>query len=98
MGWIKFESFWLGCSDFADVFVWCEAAERHQAAGVIVGCDEVTEMRAQLIVTIVVEPFDRSVFDRAVHPLDLSVRPGVAHLGEPVFDPVLRAPHSKHMC
>jgi hypothetical protein len=42
-------------------------------------------------VVIVVEPFDDGPLDRAVHPLDLTIRPGMLHLGQPVFDTVVVA-------
>ena len=35
------------------------------------------------------ESLDGCVLDRAVHPLDLSVRPGMIDLGEPVLDAIL---------
>ncbi len=97
MGWIKFESFRLSCPDFADVFVGCEAAECLQATRKIVCGEKVAEMRAQLIMAVVVKPFDRGVFDSPIHSLDLPIRPGMAHLGQSVFDPVFCTAHSKHM-
>ena len=35
---------------------------------------------------VVVVAFDRRFFDCPVHALDLTVRPGVVHLGQPVVD------------
>ena len=43
-------------------------------------------MLPELIVAVVVEAFDGGVFDRAVHPLNLTVRPGMARLRETVLD------------
>jgi hypothetical protein len=40
-----------------------------------------------------VEAFDGSVLDRAVHPLDLPVAPGMIQLGEPMFDVICLADH-----
>jgi|GEM_PF-1955419 hypothetical protein len=54
MGWIKIEPFELYCPDFADAFVRCEAAKRLHTAGIVVCCDEVTEMGLELIVAVVV--------------------------------------------
>ena len=54
-------------------------------------------MCPQLAMAVVVEPFNRCIFDRSVHALDLSVRPGMAHLGQPMLDPIFRTSHSKHM-
>lgn len=39
------------------------------------------------------EAFDRRVLDRAVHPLDLAVRPRMVRLGQPMLDPVVLADH-----
>jgi hypothetical protein len=46
-----------------------------------------------LLVAIVMEALDGCLFDRAVHPLDLTVGPGMVRLGEPVLDAVGRADH-----
>jgi hypothetical protein len=44
-----------------------------------------------------VEALDGGVLDRAVHPLDLTIRPRVSDLGEAVLDAVLLAPHGEHV-
>ena len=54
-------------------------------------------MAAQLVVAVVVETLDGGVLDGAVHPFDLSVRPRMIDLGEPVLDAVLTASHIEHM-
>lgn len=54
---------------------------------------QVGEVRAQLIVAVVVEAFDGGFLDGAVHPLDLAVGPGMVWLGEPVFDVIRLADH-----
>jgi len=59
MGWIEFESFRLGCPDFADVLVWNESAEYLQASRKIVCREEVVEICAQRLIAVVVEPFNR---------------------------------------
>ncbi len=76
---------------FADEFVGCEAFEGLQSSPEIVGADEVGHVISQLVVVVVVEAFDRRLLDRAVHPFDLTVRPGVLDLGEPVVDLMLLA-------
>lgn len=43
--------------------------------------------------TVVMEAFDGSVFDRAVHPLDLPIGPGMVRLGEAMLDVVGLADH-----
>ncbi len=83
----------LVCPDFADVFVRREAAERLEAAGEVVGGYEVCEVYPQLLVALVVEAFDGGLLDGAVHPLDLTVGPGVVRLGEAVLDVVGLADH-----
>ena len=46
-------------------------------------------MAAELLVAVVVVALDGSILDCAVHSLDLSVRPGMVHLGQAVLDPVV---------
>jgi hypothetical protein len=60
---VEDESIWLRCPDFADVFVRREAAERLEPLGEVVGCQEVREMRLQLIVGFVAEAFYSRVLD-----------------------------------
>src|SRR3546814_2074053 len=48
-------------------------------------------MPAELAVVVIVETFDGGLLDRAVHPLDLAIRPGMLHLGQPVLDGVVAA-------
>ena len=51
----------LRSPDFADVFVRCETAEPFETTRVIVGIQEIAEMRAELVVAIVVVPLDGRV-------------------------------------
>ena len=88
---IQREAIWLGCPAFADVFVWREATQGLQSAPVIVGVDEVAEVRGQLGMAVVVVAFDGGFLDSPVHPFDLAIGPGMLDLGEPVFDVVLVA-------
>ena len=48
-------------------------------------------MAAELVVAVVVEPLHGGVLDRAVHSLDLTIRPGMFHLGQPVLNPMFPA-------
>lgn len=89
--WIEPEAFGLVCPAFADVFVGCQPVQRLEATPEIVGFDEVLQVLAELIVVVVVEPLDGGLLDRAVHPFDLPVRPGMFHFGEPVLDAVVVA-------
>ena len=50
-------------------------------------------MRAQLVVAVVVETFHGGLFDRAVHPFDLSVGPWVVGLCQAVFNTIGLADH-----
>lgn len=50
-------------------------------------------MAFELRVIVVVVALHRGVFDRPVHPLDLSVGLGVVRLGQPVLDPTGLADH-----
>lgn len=72
---ISFEPFLFSFPDFADEFVWGEAFERLEPACKIVGGDEVCEVAFEVGVIVVVVAFDGRILDRAVHSLDLSVRP-----------------------
>jgi hypothetical protein len=85
---VESESFRLLCPAFADELVGCEAPEGLQPSAEGVSRDEVGQVLAELIVVVVMEALDGRLLDRPVHPLDLTVRPGVLHLGEPVLDAV----------
>src|ERR1700754_77838 len=62
--------------------------ERLESFSEVVGSDEVAEVGAQLLVGVIVVALHRSLFDGAVHTLDLSVRPGMIGFREPVIDTV----------
>ena len=83
---VESEAFWLGRPSLADELVGCEASQRLEAPTEVVGCDEVGEVLSELVVADVVEALDRRVLDRSVHPLDLTVGPWMAWLGQPVLD------------
>ena len=93
MGWIDDESFWLCSPDFADVFVRCEATEGLESSPEIIGCHEVVEVCPQLLMTIVMEAFDGCFLDCPVHPLNLTVRPGMIGFRQTMFDLVSFADH-----
>lgn len=57
----------------------------------VVGVHEQVRVRPELLVAVVMVSFDGCVLDGAVHPLDLTIGPGVVHLGQPVLDTVLIA-------
>jgi hypothetical protein len=68
---VEGEALWLVSPDLADGFVGCEASQDLEPLGKVIGCHEVNEMRAQLVMRGVVEALDRGVLDAAVHVLDL---------------------------
>jgi hypothetical protein len=94
---IGYESVRVCCPDFADVLVGGEAFEGLKTPAVIVGIDEVGQMVLKLAVAVVVVALDGGFPDRAVHALDLTVRPRIFDLGKRVLDAVLTAAHVEHM-
>ncbi|AOX17980.1 hypothetical protein A0U89_13535 [Kozakia baliensis] len=50
-------------------------------------------MDLQLLMAVVMEAFDGCFLDCPVHPLNLTVRPGMVWFRETVFDPVGFADH-----
>lgn len=52
----------------------------------VIGCDEVCEMLAELVVALVVVASHGSFLGRPVHSPDLTVGPGMIGLGQRVFD------------
>src|ERR1019366_5997439 len=94
---IERESFGLFCPELADIFVRREPLEGLQALGEIVGTDEVSEMAAKLVVSLIVKTLDGRIFDSAVHPFDLTIGPRVPGLGETVIDVVAGAGYLESM-
>lgn len=88
MAWIDFETVWFIPPAFANELIWREASERLEPASKVVGVDEVAEMASALVVIFVLEAADGGVLYGPVHPLDLSVRPGMVGLGEALLDGV----------
>ena len=89
MDWSEPEALWLGCPEFADIFVGCEAFEGLKASGEVVRSDEVQKVSPQLGVIVIVVSLDRRLLDGSVHSFDLAVGPRVLGLGEPMLDFVL---------
>ena len=54
----------------------------------VVGIQEQLQMMPELVVAVVVVAPDSRVLDRAVHPLDLAIGPGMARFGQAVIDVV----------
>ena len=74
---VEIESVGFICPAFTDEFVWRQSLERLQSPPVIVGIDEVIKVLFQLVMIVVMIPFDRCFLDRAVHAFDLSICPWV---------------------
>ena len=83
---VEIESFRLFCPGFADGFIGREAFERLQSPREVVGRYEVGKVRRKLIVGVVVEALDGRFLDCPVHALDLSIRPRMLRLRQPMFD------------
>jgi hypothetical protein len=91
MGWVEGKSVWLDCPYFAEVFEGFEALEGLQSPPIIVGVDEVVEMRRQLRMAVIMIAFDGGFLDRPVHPFDPGSGPGQAlAVGPGMLDPRLR--------
>src|ERR1700723_3696542 len=80
------ESLRLRSPGFANELIRGEASEGLKASGKVVGVDEVAQMSAQFIVGLVEVAFDGGVLDGAVHPLDLTVGPGMLGLCQAVIE------------
>ena len=62
---------------------------------VILGTQELAEMRAELVVAIVLVSLDGSVLNCAVHALDLTVCSRIVWLGQAMFNAIWRTDHVK---
>lgn len=80
------EPFWLDCPALANELVRREAPQRLQSAPEVVGCDEIVEMRTQLLVRFVEITADRRLLQGWVHALDLPVGPWMPWFRQPVID------------
>ena len=87
---IDFESFWLGCPGFADVFVRRETSQCFEATAKIVCADKVVEVRFELLMVVVMVSFDGGILDGPVHSFDLTIGPGMFQFGETVLNSVAR--------
>lgn len=79
------------------MFLGRETAQRLEAACMVVGIQEETEVCAEPIVAVVMVALDRRVLARSVHPLDLPVRPRVVRLRQAMLDAVLSTDTVEHM-
>ena len=56
---------------FTDNLVWHQAAQHLETASIVVGGDEVVEVRFELPVRVLVVAFDGGLLDGAVSPFDI---------------------------
>ena len=71
--------------------IWYEASESLEPAAKVVGGDEVAEVLPELVVAVVVIPFDGRFLDRPIHPFRLTVGPEMPHSGQAMLDAILVA-------
>lgn len=81
MDWIEPEFFGFICPCFADRLVWGEAFEGLEPSSEIIDANEVSQMRLELLVAVVVVTLDGGLPDGAVHPLNLIVGPWMFLVG-----------------
>ena len=86
---IKFEAFGFLEPGFADELVGCEPFEGLEPSSEVVGVHEVSQMLPELVMAVVVVALDRRVLDGAVHPLNLTIGPGMSRLGQAMVHIVL---------
>lgn len=97
MDWIDDESFWLQSPPFAYELIGREPLQGLETATEVVGDNKAFEIGSKLHVMVVVEAFDCRLFEGSVHPLDLSIGPGMLRLCQPMFDPLDPAGSIKRM-
>jgi len=66
-----------------------ETLQGFEPSSEVVGAHEVSQMLSELVMAVVVVAFDRRVFDGAVHPLNLTIGPGMSRLGQAMVHIVL---------
>ena len=85
---IEPEAFRLLLPTLADVLVGRQPSQGLETFGEVVGREELREMFPELLVSLIVIALDRRLLDRAIHPLDLSVCPGMIDFRQPMLDAV----------
>ncbi len=86
MGWVQSKLLGLLSREFAEVFEGRESFEGLESSGEVVGPEEVSPVRFELVVGVVEVALDGSILDGSVHALDLSVGPGMVGFGQPMLD------------
>ena len=94
---VKGNAFRLLLAALADVLIRGQAFERLEALGEVIGHQEGLQMRFQVVMGLVVILVHRGVFECAVHPFHLAVRPRMVGFGQPMVDARLLADAIKDM-
>jgi hypothetical protein len=77
MEWVDVESERCFLPLLADELIGCKALEGFEPFGKVVGHEEGLQVFFELSVRLVVEAFDRRLFECSIHALDLPVGPGM---------------------
>ena len=77
MDWVESKPVWCLCPEFAEVLIGRKAFECLESAGEVVGCDEVVQVRFELLMRVIEVAFDGSFLDGSIHAFDLPVGPGM---------------------
>jgi len=91
------ESEWAFLPLLADELIGGKSSKGLEALGEVVGHEKGLEMLFELLVSLVIVPFDRSVLEGPVHALNLPIGPRMLWPGPAMFDVVLFAGPSKSM-
>jgi hypothetical protein len=86
---VRVEAFGLLEPGFADELVGREALQRLEPSSEVVGAHEVGQMLPKLVMAVVVVASDSRVLDGSVHPLNLTIGPGMPQLGQAMVHIVL---------
>jgi hypothetical protein len=81
------EPIWLRRPDFADVLIRREAPEGLEPLGEV-GHEEGVDVRFESSVRALMVTLNRRLLEGSVHPLNLTISPGMVWLGQPVRDTV----------
>jgi hypothetical protein len=91
MAWIDRKALRFFLPALTDVFVGSQAFEGFPSLGKIVSHLEGVEMFLQVLMGLVIVFLHDGLFEGAIHPLNLAVRPRMLHLGQPVLNALLTA-------
>jgi hypothetical protein len=97
MAWVDGKAFRLFLPAFADVLIRGQAFERFESLREIIGHQEGLQMLFQVVMSLIVILFHGGLFERAVHPFDLAIGPGMVGCGQPMVNPMLMTDAIKDM-